>query len=156
MKASQREYHNMRQYRPDQAAPSPTPWDRLGIPESGAELITQLHQGFSINTLQSLSRLIQIDTKTLGQAISLSPTTLVRRFRAGRFNTAESDSIFRLASVILAALELFEGDGLSAKTWLQAPQIGLGGRQPLELVSTQVEANSILRLIGQLECGVLR
>lgn len=145
----------MRHYQPDQASPAPTPWDSLGIPESGAELITQLHQGFSINTLQSLSQLIQIDTKTLGQAISLSNTTLIRRFRAGRFNSNESDSIFRLASVILATLELFEGDRLSAKAWLQAPQIGLGGRKPLELVSTQVESNSILRLIGQLEHGVL-
>lgn len=144
----------MRQYRPDQAAPAPIPWDRLGIPESGSELISQLHQGFSITTLQALSQLIQIDTKTLGQAISLTPTTLIRRFRAGRFNTFESDSIFRLASVILAALELFEDDGLSAKTWLQTPQIGLGGRKPLDLVSTQVETNSILRLIGRLEHGV--
>ncbi|MCP1496186.1 putative toxin-antitoxin system antitoxin component (TIGR02293 family) [Pseudomonas migulae] len=154
MKENQREWHSMRHYQPDQASPAPTPWDSLGIPVSGPELITQLHQGFSIKTLQALSQLIEIDTQTLGKAISLSNTTLIRRFRAGRFNTVESDSIFRLATIILAALELFEGDGLSAKAWLQARQIGLGGRKPLDLVSTQVEANSILRLIGQIEHGV--
>ncbi|AWM92489.1 antitoxin [Pseudomonas sp. 31-12] len=144
----------MRQYRPDSAALAPTPWDRLGIPSGGSELLTQLHQGFSINTIQSLSQVIQIDTKTLCQAISLSPTTLIRRFRAGRFNTYESDSIFRLASIILAALDLFEGNSLSAKTWLQSPVYGLGGRRPLDMLSTEVEAKFVLRLVGQLENGV--
>lgn len=145
----------MKEYRPDTASPATNPWDRLDIPESGVELIAQLHQGFSISTLQHLSQIIQIDTQTLGQAISLSPATLVRRYRAGRFNTRESDSIFRLASVILAALELFEGNALSAKTWLQGPVHGLGGREPLGMVSTQLEASAVLRLIGQLEHGVL-
>jgi len=145
----------LREYRPEPATLAPTPGDRLGIPEVGSELLAQLHLGFSIDTLQHLSQVIQIDTKTLGRAISLSPATLVRRFRAGRFSTAESDSIYRLASVILAALDLFEGNALSAKNWLQSPALSLGGREPLGMVSTQVEASAVLRLIGQLEYGVL-
>ncbi|WP_415755997.1 antitoxin Xre/MbcA/ParS toxin-binding domain-containing protein [Pseudomonas sp. LT1P18] len=144
----------MREYRPEPVALAPTPWDRLGIPSGGSELLTQLHQGFSISTLQFLSEIILIDTRTLGQAISLSPSTLGRRARAGRFTTSESDSIYRLATVILSALDLFEGNVLSAKTWLQTPALALGGRKPLDMVSTQVETNAVLWLIGRVEHGV--
>ncbi len=118
----------MRQYRPHPALSKPTPWDRLGIPEEGAELVTRLHQGFPVSTLQQLADNIGIDTKTLAQAISITPSTLNRRIKAGRFSTTESDSVFRLATVILSAQDLFEGDALSAKTWLQSPEIGLEGR----------------------------
>ena len=52
------------------------------------------------------------------------------------------------------AIELFEGDEDAADYWMSQPARGLGGRKPLDLVSTASGASEVEDLINRLEHGV--
>ncbi len=67
---------------------------------------------------------------------------------------AESDRLYRFAELFKAALDLFEGDAESARAWLFKPNVGLGGRRPVEMSATSAEYQTVLNLIGRLEHGV--
>jgi uncharacterized protein (DUF2384 family) len=51
-------------------------------------------------------------------------------------------------------MELFEGDGDAARSWLTARQPALGGMAPLEFAGTDVGAGEVESLIGRLEHGI--
>lgn len=63
-------------------------------------------------------------------------------------------SFFRLAELISAATELFEGDEAKAIAWLKKPAKGLGNKRPIDMAATSAEAKAVRDLIGQLEHGV--
>ncbi|WP_397452067.1 antitoxin Xre/MbcA/ParS toxin-binding domain-containing protein [Pseudomonas sp. NA-150] len=52
--------------------------------------------------------------------------------------------------LLKAAMGLFAGDEQSALRWLQKPERALGGKKPID-----VEISEVLRLIGQIEYGVV-
>jgi putative toxin-antitoxin system antitoxin component (TIGR02293 family) len=58
--------------------------------------------------------------------------------------------------VFKSAVELFEGEGdrERARHWTLNPAQSLGGRRPVEMVTTTVGTKAVLDLIGQLEHGV--
>lgn len=91
----------------------------------------------------------------LSHAICVSSTTLARRAKTGRFNTAESDRLVALIAVFVEALSLSEGDLTATRIWMDSPVRGLGLKKPLDMLGTRVEANALLDLIGRLERGVL-
>ena len=61
----------------------------------------------------------------------------------------------RLARVYGRALYFFDGDAEAATEWLNAPQYAFGGVKPSEMVRTDVGAQEVDTLIGQLEHGIL-
>jgi putative toxin-antitoxin system antitoxin component (TIGR02293 family) len=60
-----------------------------------------------------------------------------------------------LIAVFEQALYLFENDVAVATAWMSTPVRGLCSKRPLDMISTRVESNSVLDLIGRLERGVL-
>lgn len=70
-----------------------------------------------------------------------------------RFNTQESDAIYRLAMLLKLATELFD-DEERALEWMKENVYGLGGKRPLDMVSTTVDFEIVKDLIGRLEHGV--
>ncbi|MGD9124244.1 MAG: MbcA/ParS/Xre antitoxin family protein, partial [Desulfarculaceae bacterium] len=52
------------------------------------------------------------------------------------------------------AAEVLEGSD-QAKKWLISPQVGLGGRVPLEFLETEVGTREVEALLGRIEYGVL-
>jgi len=129
-------------------------WDRVGIPARGPRLHEVLHNGIPYAVFQRLARETHLEYKTLAEYIAIPPATLRRRGKAGRFNTEESDRLYRFASVLEATLNLFEDDADAAHRWLFHPVRGLGGKRPVDMVTTSGEAGAVLNLIGRLEHGV--
>lgn len=130
-------------------------WQVLGIPSRGPRLHELIHDGLPYNFLDSLVLLLNLEKRSLTQYAQIAPATLARRAKSGSFTTEESDRLFAFAEVLHAAQGLFEGDLEAAREWMVKPVRGLGYKSPVSMLSTRVETNAVLALIGQLEHGVL-
>jgi len=128
-------------------------WGRIGLPAPGDELYSALHKGFSFVVYSKLADLSGLDEKELAKVIT--PATLRRREKAGKFTLDESDRLYRFAKVLKAATDLYAGDEEAARRWLGEPSRGLGGRKPVDMLTTSAESESVLDLIGRLEHGVV-
>jgi len=80
--------------------------------------------------------------------------TLARRKASNLLSSDETQRLYRLATVVEAAVELFEGDRTSAIEWLRAPRAVLSDLTPLEMLRTEYGSTEVLHLIGRLEHGV--
>ncbi|MNO86007.1 hypothetical protein D3C76_773950 [compost metagenome] len=130
-------------------------WSALGLPSRGTRLHELIHQGLPFEHLDQIATLMQMQRGVISIAIGLSPTTLARREKAGRFTTVESDRLIALVAVFQDALYLFENDKAAVTEWMTSPVRGLGSKRPIEMLGTMVEAKAVVDLIGQLERGVL-
>ena len=86
--------------------------------------------------------------------LGISPATLNRRAKLGKFTSSESDNIYRFISVYVAIVELFEGDLQYALNWMKAECKGLGNNKPLALLSTSAGCKAVTEMVGRLEFGV--
>ncbi|WP_095054824.1 antitoxin Xre/MbcA/ParS toxin-binding domain-containing protein [Pseudomonas sp. Irchel s3b2] len=130
-------------------------WEAIGLPSRGARLYELVHQGFPFELLDQTATFVQMPRADISHAICVSPTTLVRRAKAGRFNTVESDRLVALIVVFEEAISLFENDMVAVAKWMSSPVQGLGLKRPLDMLGTRVETNAVLELIGRLERGVV-
>ncbi|WP_206613562.1 type II toxin-antitoxin system Xre/ParS family antitoxin [Parahaliea mediterranea] len=130
-------------------------WETVGLPARGAKLHQVVREGVPYEVFLSLAAVAGLEPKALARYVANSPATLHRRAKAGRFNTDESDRLYRFARVLKAATDLFEGDSKRAGLWMNRPVRGLGGRQPVEMAATSAETEAVLDLIGRMESGVL-
>lgn len=114
----------------------------------------QLHLGFSFDVYEQLSCVAGMKIAELATIADISPATLSRRRKVGRFSTDESDRLYRIAQVLHAAIVLFEGDEQQAKCWIKSPLLGLNFKAPIDMLRTHAETDAVLAFIARLEHGV--
>jgi putative toxin-antitoxin system antitoxin component (TIGR02293 family) len=68
-------------------------------------------------------------------------------------NSEESSKLLRLARVMSRASEVFDGPA-TAVGWLKSPNAALRGNAPLNLLDTDIGAESVLDTLGRIEHGV--
>lgn len=129
-------------------------WQKIGLPPRGARLHNAITVGLPYSIYKKIAKLLAIDERALALIVSIPLATFQRRVKGGRFSREESDRLFRLAELYNAALGLFEGDSDGARRWIQETVRGLGGRRPVDMVNTSVEAWAAMELIGRLEYGI--
>lgn len=128
---------------------------RIGVKaESALELVEKINVGLTYRSFEKLRKEMGLSAHELGEIVQVAPRTLTRRKVAGRFRPDESDRLLRASRVYGKALDLFEGDRQTARTWLGTPKQALSGKMPLELAVTEVGAREVENLIGRLEHGV--
>jgi putative toxin-antitoxin system antitoxin component (TIGR02293 family) len=120
-----------------------------------ASLLKRLDVGLSYAAFERLKRRLQVSSQELADAALINRRTLARRKSAGRFGPDESDRLVRIARVFSRAIELYDGNEESARTWMMRPRRALGGPTPFEMARTEVGAREVERLIHQLEHGVV-
>ncbi|MNF78871.1 hypothetical protein D3C84_610710 [compost metagenome] len=145
---------SIKEYQPGPQIP-PSIWMTLGLPSRGARLHDLVHEGLPFEYLERIASLLQVQRGVVFKAICMSPATMARRSKAGRFDTVESDRLVALVTLFDEALSLFENDKVAAAEWMSSPVRGLGSRRPIDMLGTRVETKAVLDLIGQLERGVL-
>jgi len=128
-------------------------FSRLELPQRGTELYTSLHKGFKFQVYTRLAKYLKLQQKEVNAILNFSPATVERRKLQG-FNLVESDSLYRLAEIANAAIELFEGNEDKARIWLNKSVKGLAGKRPVDMAITSAETEAALDLIGRLEYGV--
>ena len=145
---------SIKEYQPALQIPQSI-WMTLGLPSRGTRLHDLVHEGLLFEYLGRIASLLQMQCGVVSKTICLSPTTMARRAKAGRFNTVESDRLVALVVVFEEALSLFEDDVAAATEWMSSPARGLGSKRPLDMIGTRVETNTVVDLIGRLERGAL-
>jgi putative toxin-antitoxin system antitoxin component (TIGR02293 family) len=79
--------------------------------------------------------------------------TLQRRRDAKRLSVEESDKLTRLVRMIARA-EAALGDPAKAERWVREPNRALEGRRPLDLLSSDVGARAVEKVLGRIEHGI--
>jgi putative toxin-antitoxin system antitoxin component (TIGR02293 family) len=85
--------------------------------------------------------------------IGMSVSTLYRRAKIGTLDSTHSDRLFRFATLIMQATDVF-GDEASALDWMVQPALGLDGYCPVELLANSVGYNLVSTFLGRIEYGV--
>jgi putative toxin-antitoxin system antitoxin component (TIGR02293 family) len=117
------------------------------------DLISQLKQGFPVDCLTTLSHHLGISENRLAHTVSIAQRTLTRRKKEGRFKTAESERVLRIARLFERAMEVLGGDE-AARRWFQTPVKGLGGKTPLDFADTEPGAQAVAELLERIADGV--
>jgi putative toxin-antitoxin system antitoxin component (TIGR02293 family) len=118
-------------------------------------LIEIIEKGLPYSAFERLQRNTGFSSEQLLDLLQIPRRTLARRKSSGKLSAEESDRLVRLARVYGRALYFFDGDAEAATNWLTAPQYAFGGVRPSEMVRTDVGAQEVETLIGQLEHGIL-
>lgn len=113
-----------------------------------------VRRGFASASIDKLARLLDISTDELARVIGLSRATMHRRRSSGsRLRPDESDRVFRVASALAAAQDVFE-NARSGAIWLRTPNPVFRGKRPLDLLDTEIGFTNVLRLLGHIEHGI--
>jgi putative toxin-antitoxin system antitoxin component (TIGR02293 family) len=123
-------------------------------PTTAAEWQRLIEEGIPVTSAEALKRTIAVPDQLLAALLGISAKTLSRaRAGQGRLDPVASDRLFRVARIGALAIEVLE-DEARAVSWLKRPQIGLGGRTPLALLTTDVGRDQVEKLLLRIEHGV--
>jgi putative toxin-antitoxin system antitoxin component (TIGR02293 family) len=117
-------------------------------------LLRNVQRGFSFHVLERLHRNVELEIDAITELVQISPRTLTRRRKEGRFLPDESDRLVRASRLFAKALELFEGETDAARDWLSSPQTALGGAVPLDVARTELGLREVETVLDRLEQGV--
>ena len=122
---------------------------------SAAEAAARVKTGLSVKEFDTLRELLGLTVETLARKVGISGATLSRRRRhGGGLDRGHSDRIMRFARLYQLAVDLYDGDGAAARSWLATPARALEGQTPLDFAETEAGAREVENLIGRLEHGV--
>ena len=102
-----------------------------------------------MTAVAKIQELLGGDTVTGRLASELDVVRLVRK----GLPPAESDRLVRMARLVAAAEETI-GDRDRAMIWLERPNRALEGETPLSLADTDLGAQGVERLLGQIAHGL--
>ncbi|PVV06403.1 MAG: hypothetical protein B6D77_15860 [gamma proteobacterium symbiont of Ctena orbiculata] len=118
------------------------------------KILNRIKKGLKYSAITQLEEALHTSQKEIAQVLSIPPSTLQRRKKAGLLQTDESDRVVRLASLKDAVVAMMRGNDEAAVAWLHTPLDILGGESPLEHASTELGARDVEDLIGRLRHGV--
>ena len=116
-------------------------------------VIDRLKSGLTIRSFERLSAAMEIPTAQLAEITGIAVRTLARRKKEGKLRLAESERVFRLATVFDKAIDVL-GDASHARRWFKTPLKALAGKSPLKYSDTEIGAREVEDLLGRLEYGV--
>lgn len=123
----------------------------LGITADRSEAIKK---GFGIIVYRKLRERARLSQNEFQEATHIPLSTIKRRVKKDeRFSSQESDVIYRLAKLTEMATQMFAEEE-QAQKWLRQGVYGLGGKRPLDMVSTTADFETVKDLIGRIEHGV--
>lgn len=129
-------------------------WFNMGIEDAKTACNEAIHQGFKANVYRNIVEKAKLSQSEFHHVTHIPISTIKRRLaKDERFSTQESDIMYRLAMLIKLATELFDNEQ-RALEWMRESVYGLGGKRPLDMVSTTVDFEVVRDLIGRIEHGV--
>jgi putative toxin-antitoxin system antitoxin component (TIGR02293 family) len=94
------------------------------------------------------------DRRVVVKVIGMSERTLYRRVKHPEPLTAEQGSrAWRFAEILTKAEDVF-GDPEEAARWMNTPAMGLEGRKPIDLITTQVGYELVNDFLTRMDYGV--
>ena len=133
---------------------------RYGGPEAerldlGADLklARAVERGLSTRALDAAVKGRILDAEDVNRLVITKRTLQRRRDDDERLNADESDKLTRVMRVIARA-EVALGDSEKADAWMREPNRALEGRRPLDLLTSDVGARAVEKVLGRIEHGI--
>ena len=120
---------------------------------SFAELRDAIRSGLPFSAFLSLSKQLEISPQRLTAVFGIPPRTVARRKEARHLNPQESDRLYRVASTLSQAVEVF-GSIDKARLWLKTPNRALGCEMPLDLLDTDIGTRQVEEVLLRLNYGI--
>ena len=123
--------------------------------KSRADFDEIIRSGFSWKAVSHAKDSMSLTDRELSSLLDVSERTLSRLKKGEkRLTISASDRLFRIANIFALAKQVFESEDAALK-WLHNPQIGLGGRVPLDMIMTEAGTHEVENLLGRIEYGVI-
>ena len=123
-------------------------------PKSARDWHELLSAGLPAGAFDALKKAAFLSDALLASLMGLSEKTLQRaRAAPTRLDCVASDRLFRAARMAALAGEVLENNERGI-AWLGRAQIGLGGRVPFALMTTDAGASEVEQLLRRIEHGV--
>jgi putative toxin-antitoxin system antitoxin component (TIGR02293 family) len=118
------------------------------------DLIALGHHGVTKGALLNLAKYLSFSMNQIAELLPITERTLQRYTRSQHFNRAVSEQILQIAEVVAKGIEVFE-DKNNFLTWMQQPNVALGNRPPISLLSSRFGTEMVLDELGRIEHGVV-
>lgn len=122
-------------------------------PKNRNQLQAVLRKGLPFGTFDALRAALDVPAEELANVLGVATRTLTRRKASQQLTSIESDRLYRIAHVTLAASETL-GSLTRAREWLHAPNRALGGGSPMSLLDTEIGEQQVEELLERIEYGV--
>ena len=120
---------------------------------SEGEMESLLRAGLPIAVLQLFREKWGFTVMELSAALAIPKSTLLRMVeKRQRMAAAESDRVYRLASILALAEEAI-GDRKKAQQWLRLVNQALGNQTPMHALETEIGARRVEQVLGRIAYG---
>jgi putative toxin-antitoxin system antitoxin component (TIGR02293 family) len=123
---------------------------------SAFEIHEMIEKGLSSQDIIHFVESIELfhDKRVVAKVIGMSERTLYRRVKKPEPLTAEQSSrTWRFAEILTKAEDVF-GDPEEAQRWMNTTAMGLEGRKPIDLITTQVGYELVDDFLTRMDYGV--
>jgi putative toxin-antitoxin system antitoxin component (TIGR02293 family) len=124
-----------------------------GVVMSDFDLLQAVLDGLPLSAVDAIVDSGAITADEASRLIIHSEDLRERRAGVQRLSQDESDRLIRVARVIAAATDTFTDPGRAAR-WLRAPNRGLGGMVPVELLATETGAALVHETLHKIDHGI--
>jgi len=118
-----------------------------------SDLLESIEEGLPVRLVGEIQERLGVGPEEMASLLGISPRTLKRRRESGTLTPIESERLYRIARLFRRATTVFESEE-EARSWLNRPQMRLGGEVPLEIARLEPGAREAERLLGRIEHGV--
>ena len=119
---------------------------------SDLQLVELIQRGLRRRALDQLARRSHLPLPVLAAAVDLSVRTLQRYSPEQRLRADATDRLVQLATLYSEGFDLF-GE-VKFRHWMESAIPALGGRRPVEFITTTVGIRLLRDIMGRIEHGV--
>lgn len=116
------------------------------------QLVDVVQRGLRRRALDHLARRSHLPLPVLAAAVDLSVRTLQRYTPEQRLKADATDRLVQLATLYAEGFDLFGEEKF--RHWMESAIPALGGRRPVEFITTVVGIRLLRDILGRIEHGV--
>lgn len=119
------------------------------------ELVNIIRAGIRYKSFKIVANQLPFQDSDWSKILHLTSRTLERYKKEDKlFQPIQTERIIEIQQLMNYGLEVFE-DKISFNTWLNSPNIVLGGSIPKDILDTTMGINMIKDALGRIEHGIL-
>jgi putative toxin-antitoxin system antitoxin component (TIGR02293 family) len=125
----------------------------FGSGSSQIDLIDEVELGLPTKAYNAVAKVLNLTPAEQDRLLQNSPRTRARWKHRSRLDPATSDRLARLARILALATDVLASQA-HAVEWLRESSDALGGRTPLEMMTTDVGTEKVTNMLYQMDHGV--
>lgn len=110
-------------------------------------------QGIKKSAVRHLAASMSLTWRDMAKLLPITERTLQRYQTQKLMNQIVSEQALQLAEVVAIGIDVFEDRG-NFLTWLSMPSTALGGRKPIELLSSRFGIELVVDELGRIAHGI--